>query len=247
MAIRHEQAIQVYRRAIDSGANAGPATRSRARSPGALLPVRPYAGSRSTRSRKGSGGSELITLVYAGGADRDLLLFAFDNSYTCASAPAAASVDHPPMRTPKNTPRHAALLAPLLLATNFAIVAAAPPQWHRVGKTGAIEIFIDRASIRYDRGTPLDKEGDRRKVHILYSHDATQKNLKGGSFRSETFVDEISCARRTVTTLSTVQFAGQRGDGAVVLRHNVGVRLAQPIKPSTFNEHIMETYVCDIE
>jgi len=151
------------------------------------------------------------------------------------------------MRTPKNTTRHASLWATLLLATPFAAAATKPPQWHRVGKAGAVEIFIDRASIRYDRGTPLDKEGDRRKVHILYSHDATQKDLKGGSFRSETFVDEISCARRTVTTLSTVQFAGQRGDGAVVLRHKVGVRLAQPIMPGTFNEHIMETYVCDTE
>lgn len=132
------------------------------------------------------------------------------------------------------------------LVLTGAATSAAATDWHRVGKVDGVEVFIDRASIRYDRGTPLDKEGDRRKVHVLYSHATEQRDVKGGRFFSETFVDEISCSKRTLTTLSSIHFAGRKGDGAVVQRHKMTVRVPQPIGPGTLNEHLLEMYVCDI-
>lgn len=129
-----------------------------------------------------------------------------------------------------------------LLASNV----AAATDWYLVKKMDGVEVFIDRKSIRYDRGTPMDKEGTVRKTHILYSYVKQQQNSKAGKFYSETFVDEIACKKRTVTTLSTTQFAGHKGDGAVVLQHKMGVRVAMPIDPKTLNEFIMEMFVCDI-
>lgn len=129
-----------------------------------------------------------------------------------------------------------------LLASN----AVAATDWYLVKKMDGFEVFVDRKSIRYDRGTPLDKEGDLRKMHILYSHVKQQQNGKGGKFYSETFVDEIACKKRTITTLSTAQYAGHKGDGAVILRHKMGVRVAMPIDPGSLNEFIMEMFVCDI-
>jgi len=122
----------------------------------------------------------------------------------------------------------------------------AATEWHRIGRVGAMVAFIDRNSIINDGGTPLDKEGDLRKVHVLFSYDDVQHNFKRGKFFSESFVDEISCSKRTVTSLSTVQYAGGKAAGAVVHRHKIGVRLPQPILPGTLNDHIMKAYVCGL-
>lgn len=118
--------------------------------------------------------------------------------------------------------------------------------WHPVARVNGSEVFIDEKSKRYDRGTPLDKEGDRRKVHVLFSYDSPQQDSQGNRFYSETFVDEINCAKRTVTTMSTKRYKRPRGTGAVVYAHKVRALLPQPIVPGTVNALIMETFVCDI-
>lgn len=126
-----------------------------------------------------------------------------------------------------------------------AVPASAGTQWHPVARVNGVEVAIDEKSKRYDRGTPLDKEGDRRKVHVLYSYGSPQRDSLGNRFYSETFVDEIRCSTRTVTTLSTKRYALPGAQGAVVYAYKVRALLPQPIEPGTVNERIMETFVCD--
>lgn len=126
-----------------------------------------------------------------------------------------------------------------------AVPASAATQWHPVARVNGVKVAIDEKSKRYDRGTPLDKEGDRHKVNVLYSYGSPQRDRFGNRFYSETFVDEIHCSTRTVTTLSTTRYALPGAQGAVVYAYKLRTLLPQPIGPGTVNERIMETFVCD--
>ena len=116
--------------------------------------------------------------------------------------------------------------------------------WRLVKNLPDSKYFIDRSSVRVE-GVGK-KEGDKREVKILVSYETEQRNVKGARFFSMSFVDIFSCANRTRTTLSSIEYEGKTGTGRIVNSHKIGHPIPENIRAGSVDEHVMEMFVCDL-
>lgn len=105
-------------------------------------------------------------------------------------------------------------------------------------------VYIDRSSV--DWGRVKKKLGDKRQVRTLVSYKTAQRNYKGETFNSMSFLDIYSCADRTLMTLSAIEYEGKSGTGRVVFSHKMGVFLLVSIRPGTVNELILAEANCNL-
>ena len=116
---------------------------------------------------------------------------------------------------------------------------ATAADWESIEKLSDSRVYIDRSS--------LDTEhGDKRRVRTLISYDTEQTNTKGIRFNSMSFVDVFSCANKTRTTLSSVQYSGKVGAGKIVGSHKMGVLLPEQIRAGTVDELVLGEANCNL-
>jgi hypothetical protein len=125
------------------------------------------------------------------------------------------------------------------------VVTAHATDWRLVKRLPDATFFIDTASVRIEGDG--SNEGDVRKINVLLSYKEIQKAVNGTQFLSMSFVDVISCANRTITTLSSTQYEGENGTGKKYGFHKMNIRIPVKIEPGTVNEYLMEMYVCDLK
>lgn len=125
----------------------------------------------------------------------------------------------------------------------FSSIASAA-DWELIDDLPDAKIYLDRSSVDWDNFK--NRLGDKRQVKILFSYKTAQRNLKGVTFFSMSFLDVLSCAEKTKTTLSSVQFEGKIGAGKVVNSHKMGVLLPQTINPGTVDELILGEANCNL-
>ncbi|XLZ72605.1 surface-adhesin E family protein [Massilia sp. SR12] len=134
------------------------------------------------------------------------------------------------------------------ISFNFSIAIAMPStaagiNWQKVKSSQGSQFYIDRASVRMEGA----KEGDRRKIHTLISYNTEQIDSTGTTFWSESFIDVVSCSKRTITTLSNIQFNEKMAKGKITKSHKMTSTLPQRILPGSVNEYMVDMFVCDIE
>lgn len=131
----------------------------------------------------------------------------------------------------------------VVTALLFASTANAA-NWRMVKDLPNSKFFIDKASVRIEGSGK--NEGDKRKVQTLVSYKSLQRNINGLPFLSMSFIDIISCAKRTRTTLSSVQYEGENGTGRIVNTHKMNSLIPMEIGAGTVDEFVMEMFVCDL-
>lgn len=123
-------------------------------------------------------------------------------------------------------------------------VTANATSWRMVKDFPESKFFIDTKSVRIEGEGK--KEGDKRKVHTLIGYKTLQRNLQGKQFFSMSFVSIYSCAKRTKTILSSVQYEGENGAGKIVNSYKMTVLIPLEVGVGTLDEYVMEMFVCDI-
>lgn len=135
-----------------------------------------------------------------------------------------------------------------LMCMTTAVVIFSPfanaTTWDLVDETSDSKVYIDRSSVEND-GVGK-KGGNKRKIKTLVSYKTVQRNVNGVSFLSMSFVDVFSCANKTRTTLSSVQYAGETGTGKVVNSHTMGVLLPENITAGSIDELILGEANCNL-
>lgn len=116
-------------------------------------------------------------------------------------------------------------------------------EWELINKTPEASFYIDSS---FTSNGKQSKGGDLRKVRTLADYNSEQTNVHGKKFMSMEFIDEMSCAKRTTTTLSSVQYQGKNGTGKIVSSHKMNVRLTHPIIPGTANEMVLGEANCNL-
>lgn len=136
---------------------------------------------------------------------------------------------------------HAGILFSCLLT--LAPSSSNATNWQPIKTLSGSKYFIDRASVRGDAGR---KEGDKREVKTMISYEEKQRLSSGVRFFSESFVDIFSCANRTRTTQSSIQFEGKMGTGRIVNSHKMSYPMPEKLIAGSIDEHVLEIMVCDM-
>ena len=120
---------------------------------------------------------------------------------------------------------------------------ASASTWELLDQLQGSKLFIDRSSLG---DVSPGKKDTARRIRTLISYDTVQTNVKGVKFLSMSFVDAFSCASRTRTTLSSVQYAGRIGKGAVVNSHRMDRLIPTSISGGSEDEFILAELNCNL-